>query len=204
MRIVISFMIMMACAACNGSKNENKKEEMKAENTEKSFQAISPKEVNDNFIKLIGDQWMLVTAGDSAKFNTMTASWGCAGYLWNKPVVFIFIRPQRYTFGFLEENKDFTLSFFDEKYREALQICGSVSGRDVNKMEKTDLTPRFTAEGNVTFEEARLVLECRKLYGDFLNPEAFIDKEIFEKVYGKEEGVHKVFVAEIVNVWEKK
>lgn len=190
-------------ASCNTGKEGNKKEKEMA-NEIKTFQQINPKDINENAIRLIGDRWMLVTAGDSSHFNMMTANWGCMGYLWNKPVVFIFIRPQRYTYGFIEENKDFTLSFFNEQHRDALKICGSTSGRDINKVQKTGLTPRFMESGNIAFEEAGLILECRKLYGELLNPEAFIDKEIIEKVYTKEEGIHKIYVAEIVNAWEKK
>lgn len=167
------------------------------------MQLVKPKDITDNYIKLIGDKWMLVTAGDSSRFNTMTASWGGVGYLWNKPVVFVFIRPQRYTFDFLEANDSFTLSFFEEKYRPALSICGSVSGRDTDKVQKTGLTPNVTANGHVTFKEARLVLECKKMYADFLNPEAFINKQIIEDTY-KAKDFHKMYVAEIVNAWEEK
>ncbi|MDR1729989.1 MAG: flavin reductase family protein [Prevotellaceae bacterium] len=170
---------------------------------EKTFQAVNPKEINENAIQLFGDKWTLITAGDSSSFNTMTASWGTMGTLWNKPVVFVFIRPQRYTFEFTERKEGFTLSFFKEEYREALQICGTVSGRDVNKIEKAGITPYFTPGGNVAFKEAYLVLECKKLYADFLDPKAFIDPEIASKIY-PENDFHKVYVAEIVGAWEKK
>ena len=109
---------------------------------------IAPKDIDKNVIKLIGQDWMLVTAGDQEKFNMMTASWGSMGYLWNKPVVMVFVRPQRYTFEFTEKKDEFTLSFFDEKYRHALNVCGSVSGRDVNKVQESGLTPYFTEAGN--------------------------------------------------------
>ena len=101
---------------------------------------IAPKDIDKNVIKLIGQDWMLVTAGDQEKFNMMTASWGSMGYLWNKPVVMVFVRPQRYTFEFTEKKDEFTLSFFDEKYRHALNVCGSVSGRDVNKVQESART----------------------------------------------------------------
>ena len=78
---------------------------------------IDPKQIDENVIRLIGSQWMLVTAGNPAHFNTMTASWGGLGFLWNRPVAFVFIRPQRYTFQFAEENSGLTLSFFGEEYR---------------------------------------------------------------------------------------
>ncbi len=196
-RIIIIGMLAVVFMACYDQKKEDKMEGIG------KMQSVKPKEITDNYIKLIGDKWMLVTAGDSSSFNMMTASWGCAGFLWNKPVVFIFIRPQRHTFGFLEKNEGFTLSFFEEKYRPALSVCGSVSGRDTDKVKASGLTPCKTEGGNVTFKEARLVLECKKLYADFLNPEAFIDQKILESVY-PDKDYHKVYVAEIVNAWEKK
>jgi flavin reductase (DIM6/NTAB) family NADH-FMN oxidoreductase RutF len=173
------------------------------EETNKTFQPVNPREVNENAIRLMGDKWMLVTAGNSSSFNTMTASWGSMGFLWNKPVVFVFVHPQRYTFEFTEREEEFTLSFFREEYREALEICGTVSGRDVNKVEKTGITPYVTPNGNIAFEEAYLVLECRKLYADFLDPEAFLDTAISPEFY-PERNFHRVYVAEVVNAWEKK
>ena len=145
---------------------------------------IEAKNIDKNVIKLICQDWMLVTAGDQEKFNMMTASWGSMGYLWNKPVVMVFVRPQRYTFEFTEKKDEFTLSFFDEKYRHALNVCGSVSGRNVNKVQAT------------------LVLECKKLYTDFLKEEAFLDKKIVDSQYGQKD-FHKVYVAEIVHAWVK-
>ncbi|HBE42259.1 MAG TPA: flavin reductase, partial [Bacteroidales bacterium] len=81
------------------------------------YKLIKPSEIEGNLIDLIASDWMLVTAGDRQKFNTMTANWGGVGHLWNRPVVFVFVRPERYTFRFMEDTKGFTLSFYDEAYR---------------------------------------------------------------------------------------
>ena len=88
-----------------------------------AFKEINPKEIVESPFKLIGDDWALVTAGDREKFNTMTISWGGVGIMWGKPVVFTFIRPQRYTFAFMENGDRYKMSFFDEKYRDALKFC---------------------------------------------------------------------------------
>lgn len=168
-----------------------------------NFEVIKPAAITENFIKLIGSDWMLVTAGKKEHFNTMTASWGGVGFLWNKPVVFVFIRPQRYTFGFIEPEPMFTLSFFTEAYRSALQLCGTKSGRDTDKVAETGLTPMATANGNMFFREAKCVLECKKLYTDDLRPEDFLDKSLAEQWYPAKD-YHKMYVAEIVNAWEKK
>jgi flavin reductase (DIM6/NTAB) family NADH-FMN oxidoreductase RutF len=146
---------------------------------------------------------MLVTAGNSEKFNTMTANWGGAGYLWNRPVVFIFVRPERYTYGFIENSDGFTLSFFDEKYHDALNLCGSKSGRDCNKVAEAGLTPFFTEAGNPAFTEAGLVIECRKLYASRLTKDAFIDSEPLKTHYSTGGNLHKLYSAEIVRVWTR-
>ena len=78
---------------------------------------IAIKDLSENFFEVIGKEWMLVTAGNKDHFNTMTASWGGIGFLWNKPVVYVFIRPERYTFEFIEKSEYFTLSFLGEENR---------------------------------------------------------------------------------------
>lgn len=162
---------------------------------------IKPEDITDNIIKLIGRDWMLVTAGRPGDYNTMTASWGGAGFLWNKPVVFVFVRPERYTYGFMEREDTFTLSFFDGKYRKALSLCGTKSGRDTDKAAETGLTPVEAGNGSVTFSQARLVLECRKLYVSDLKEDKFLDGQIMEKCYDAAHGgLHRVYVAEITGV----
>ncbi len=168
---------------------------------EEKFSIIKPEAIEDNLFKLIGTDWMLVCAGKPDNYNMMTASWGFAGVLWRKPVAVAFIRPQRHTFGFMENNAYYSLNFFGEEHREILNLCGSLSGRDINKMDVDGLTPMETPLGNVSFEEARLVLECRKLYYDDIKPELFQAFEI-EKIYPKKD-YHRFYIGEIVNVWKK-
>lgn len=148
---------------------------------------------------LIGKQWMLITAGDSTNFNTMTASWGGLGWLWNKPVAFIFIRPERYTYQFVEENTHLTLSFFKEDFRKALQICGTLSGRDGDKVAKAGLTPTPVSGDATGFAEARLTLVCEKLFKTPMTEDAFIDKEILERWYNAQPGgsLHDIYVVEV-------
>ncbi len=146
------------------------------------YRQIEPASIEGNLIKRIASDWMLVTAGDKQKFNTMTANWGGMGYLWNKPVVFVFIRPERYTYQFMESSDRFTLSFFDETCRDALNLCGSKSGRDCDKVAEAGLTPHFTELGLPSFSEARLVLECHKLYSHTLTKNDFLDSELSESI----------------------
>lgn len=162
----------------------------------KNFQEITVKDLNENAFKLIGTDWALITAGTEGNLNTMTASWGGVGVLWNKNVAFIFVRPQRYTREFLDNNEYFTLSFFDDM-REALTICGRKSGRDCDKITEAGLTPVFNEQAPY-FDEARLVLVCRKLYCQRLTEDSIIDKSILKEYANKD--FHYMYVAEIEKV----
>ena len=166
-----------------------------------SFINISPTLITDNPFQLIDKEWMLITAGTPESFNTMTASWGGFGILWNKPVVYCFVRPVRYTFEFMEKSEFFTATFFDRKYRKALNFCGANSGRDTDKMAATGLTPLVSPKGSVYFDQARLVLECRKLYFSDIDPENFIDPAI-GKNYPLAD-YHRMYIGEIVNCMQK-
>lgn len=160
-----------------------------------SFQETRPELLSDNPFKLIGADWMLVAAGTLEKFNTMTASWGGFGVLWDRKVCFIFIRPTRYTYEFIERFETFTLSFFEERYRKALQFCGTHSGRDTDKVKGSGLTPKEEG-GFVWFNEARLVIGCKKIYFQDIIPAQFMDPAI-EKMYPKKD-YHRMYVGEIV------
>ncbi len=166
------------------------------------FRTVKPTALQDNVFHSIGSDWMLVTAGTPTDFNTMTASWGGQGVLWNKNVAFAFVRPQRYTFEFMERELYFTLSFFDAAHRSALQYCGSHSGRDVDKMAATGLTPLPTPHGSVAFTQARLVFVCHKLYAQDLAGEHFIVPEVREEVYPTRD-FHRLYVGEIMECWIK-
>lgn len=155
--------------------------------------------MKENVWDLIGKQWMLITAGDENGFNTMTASWGGIGWLWNKPVAFIFIRPERYTHQFVEKSEYVTLSFLPEENRKALQICGTVSGRDTNKVADANLTPEFILNGVVGFAQSRLTLVCKKLFKTSMTEDCFIDKDVLKRWYNDQPGgsLHDVYVVEI-------
>ena len=140
---------------------------------------IAVSQFSDNFFETISKEWMLVTAGNKDAFNTMTANWGGIGFLWNKPVVYVFIRPERYTFGFMEKSDYFTLSFLGEENKSIHKICGSKSGREVDKIKETGL------------------------YTDVLRKENFLDPSVYEQWYTTHGGLHHVYVAEITSAWIK-
>ncbi len=166
-----------------------------------AFRKIAPEAIGDNPFTLIGKDWMLITAGNEEKHNTMTASWGGVGVLWNKPAATVYIRPQRYTLGFVEENEYYSLCFFGEEHRAALNLCGKKSGRDCDKEKETGLTPVFDRQAPY-YQQARLVMICRKLYRQDMTEEAFLDKEVLERNYPGRD-LHRMFIGEIVTVLER-
>jgi flavin reductase (DIM6/NTAB) family NADH-FMN oxidoreductase RutF len=161
------------------------------------FREIKTNAIADNMWKLLKDDWMLVTAGSMDSWNTMTASWGGFGHLWNKDVAFVFIRPTRHTYSFIEKSERLTLSFFDYEWHKALEICGEHSGRDVNKAEMTGLKPLEVKSGYIAFEQAKTIFICNVIAKYDLNSKDFIDSSI-NSHYNND--FHRVYTAEIITI----
>ncbi len=146
----------------------------------------------------IGKEWALLTAGTKSKCNTMTVSWGGVGVIWNKNVVYVFVRESRYTKEFMDNGEFFSLSFFDQKYRSALSYCGAASGRDENKFEKAGLTP--AVRHSIPYpDEANLVFLCHKMAAVPMGEDTLLDKSIMPKFYGDAD-MHTMYVGEIIEV----
>lgn len=164
------------------------------------FQKVDPKELDLNVFSAIDDQWMLITAGNAETCSTMTASWGGLGILWNRPMAIAYIRPQRYTKQFVDENEYFTLSFFPGQYRKELALCGTRSGRDMDKVKECGFTVATAECGAPYFEEAELVFVCRKRMVIPMDPAAMPD-EVKEKHYKGD--YHHMYWGEIVETLKK-
>lgn len=165
------------------------------------FKKITPFELSDGATKLIGKDWGLITAGTKKKYNTMTISWGGIGFLWNKPVTYTFIRPQRYTKEFVDKEEKFSLTFFDEHYRQDLTYLGRTSGKQLDKITQTHLTPLFF-EGIPYLKEAKLVMFCKNLYKQYLTEQAFLFPETIIKNYPNLD-FHMLYISEITSIWIK-
>lgn len=165
-----------------------------------AFTKINIAEKTFNPFELIGKQWMLISAGTVKQWNTMTASWGGVGVIWGKPSVTCYIRQSRYTKEFVDENEYFTLSFLKDGYRDVLNRMGSKSGREIDKMHDSGLTPVFV-DGQPAFEEASLVLVCRKRCAGKIEPEQILHDETLEKWYGDKD-YHSMYIGEIVAAYE--
>ncbi len=167
-----------------------------------SFKKVDITELKFNPFTKIGKEWMLLTGGNMQDFNTMTASWGQLGVLWNKNVLTCYVRPNRHTFSFIENSESFTASFYGEEFRNALSFCGSHSGRDCDKVKETGLTPA-EFDGCVAFEEADMVVVCRKLYSyDFEGKDFLTDDGLNEQFFGKDP-YHRAYISEITAVYVK-
>ena len=165
-----------------------------------TFKRILPTDIPDNVFHLIDKDWFLITAKDpeTGTVNTMTASWGCLGILWNKPVAVVFIRPQRHTLSFVMKSDRLSLSVLPEEYRGALRFCGTKSGRDYDKFKECGITAVSDENGTPYVGESRLVLLGKKLYVGELLESGFLDPELLKNY--KEKDYHSVFVCEIESV----
>lgn len=167
-----------------------------------TFKKVNVEDINENFIKSIGKEWMLVTAGNKEKINTMTASWGFTGVMWGKPTAIAAVRPQRYTMEFIERENYLTLSFLGDN-KAAHSICGKKSGRDTDKINEAGLTPVFDSETNAPyFNEARLVLILKKKYVQPLTKSGFSDETIPNEMYASND-YHNMIYGEIVSAYVK-
>ncbi|MGN0316104.1 MAG: flavin reductase family protein [Fusicatenibacter sp.] len=163
---------------------------------------INVKDLTKNPFSMIGDEWMLITARKGDQVNTMTASWGGVGIMWGKNIATCYIRPQRYTREFVDAGDTFTLSFFDGEQKKAMGYVGRVSGRDEpDKIEKAGLH-LTEVDGQPTFEEASLILVCKKLYVQEMKEACFLGTEEIEKWYPQKD-YHFMYMSEIVKAYEK-
>ena len=142
-------------------------------------------------------KWALLCAGSGEHYNAMTISWGGMGTLWSKPVATVYVKPIRYTYQFMEESEYFTISFYPEKYRDALGLMGSKSGRDCDKAAAAGLTPKEVS-GTVTYEEAEITLLCKKIYSQDLNTEN-MPRDVIRGYY-ETEAPHRMYIGEVVDI----
>ena len=162
-----------------------------------SFRKIEPTELPGNVIDDICNKWMLLAAGKENDFNFMTINWGMMGELWFKPAVTVYVRHSRHTFGYMEDNDLFTLTVLKPGYQKALQLAGSKSGRDIDKLKESGLTAAMV-DGCPTFEEAAYTIVCKKMYAQELPPENCTDMPIFDKAYEGTDDYHKMYIGQIV------
>ena len=164
------------------------------------WKQITPEQISGNLFERIGKQWFLLTAGTPENWNTMTCSWGMGGVMWNRPSVTCYVRQSRHTFGFMQQQDMFTISFFPEAERKKLAFCGSHSGRDCDKAKEAGLTPETLGAG-VGFAEAELVLVCKKRYTAPMQIQD-LPEDVLNSFYSGD-APHQLYIGEILAVYEK-
>lgn len=157
-------------------------------------------EFTTNILSVFDKKWALLTAGDSDRFNTMTISWGGLGTLWGKPVATVYVRISRYTHEFMDANEFFTVSFYPEECKQILGVLGSKSGRDMDKMKESGLTPVQAGE-SMSFKEAEVTLVCRKLFKQQLDV-ANMPEDVAKAMY-EGQAPHDMYIGEIVDIIRK-
>ena len=176
-------------------------------NFEQLFLQITPEEITDNVFTLVGKDFYVITAGKEEQSNSMIASGGGMGLLFKKPTTWCTLRSDRYTLEMIQKENTYTISYFPNEYREQMFFLGSKSGRDSDKMNEVNLTPVQTTSGDMSYKEARLILECRLTQittpnpSDFYTPEA---KDYLKEAYKTESDFRKYVFGEITCVWVKK
>ena len=166
------------------------------------FIEVKPENFQVSPFEMIGNEWMLITAGTPEQLNTMTASWGGLGVMWAKNVSYVVIRPQRFTKEFIDSNDSLSLCFFDSSFKKQLGYLGTVSGRDEDKIKNAQLTVCYE-DGVPYFDEAKTVIICKKLYSQEYKPECFIDTELDSKFYAAADH-HTLYISEILKIMNRK
>jgi len=186
---------MMSCT-------KNKQEKPAECLRDRNWQEIAPTEIEPNAIRLISDDWLVLSAGKEGDMNLMTISWGGIGELWGRPVFTVYVSTNRHTFGFMEKNDYFTVTHFPEAMRPELAYLGRASGRDEDKVAGAGLTVEFTPLGNPVYAEADLAIECRKLYARQFDRDR-LPEDVRQWYDESGLGIHYMYVGEIVRVLKK-
>lgn len=168
-----------------------------------SLQALEVKKLPAELFQAFATRDALLTAGDRTGCNTMTIGWCQLGRIWGKLNCTVLVRPERYTYQFMEQSRYFTVSLLPRDAKEALALCGSKSGREVDKIRECGLTVRYGAGDAPFFEEAEMVLVCEKIYTQDVKEENVLNRDIIMPYYGEYGDFHRIYTGRIVEAYMK-
>jgi flavin reductase (DIM6/NTAB) family NADH-FMN oxidoreductase RutF len=192
-------------AACNTQTTQTK--EVKDKSFLELFQQVDPAKITDNVFKLVGQDFTVITAGTELNYNSMTASWGGWGILFNEPATWCMLRANRYTLEFIRQENMYTMCYFDDAYKDQVMLFGSASGRNSDKMKQHTLTPVETPERGIAYKEARLIIECELEEITTVAPDDFytVDARTFvTEAYAEAYDYHKLVFGKITGMWLRK
>jgi flavin reductase (DIM6/NTAB) family NADH-FMN oxidoreductase RutF len=179
-------------------------ENVKEKAFDELFTPIEPREMTGNVFKLVGEEYTVITAGTGEDYNSMTASFGGWGILFNAPTTWCFLRASRYTLEYIRRERRYTMTYFDEPYRDQVMLFGTLSGRDSDKMKRHALTAVKTPAGNIAYKEARLIIECELTGITTVQPGDFYTEEgrsFIVTAYEEVKEYHKLVFGKITSVW---
>ena len=210
----VTLLAMILFFSCNNTEKDNSlssetqipvsAEEIRNRSFDELFKKITENEIPESVFKLVGEDFTVLTSGNENDFNSMVASWGGWGILFNKPTTWCFLRANRYTLDYIKREHTYTMAYFDDSYKEQIMAFGTQSGRNTGKMKETSLSPVVTPSGSVSFKEAKLIIECRLTEMTTVKPEDFYSqegKEFITEAYQEANEYHKILFGEITGVW---
>jgi flavin reductase (DIM6/NTAB) family NADH-FMN oxidoreductase RutF len=183
------------------------REEIQSRPFEELFSPIEAKDIPGDVFTHVGTDYTVITAGNPEHYNSMVASWGGWGILFNQPSTWCFLRSSRYTLELMRKEQTYTMTYFDEAYKEDIILFGMKSGRDTDKMKESQLTSVQTPAGNMTYKEARLILECKLTEVTTVSPGDFYTEEgrqFITDAHAETNDYHKLVFGEITAVWLRK
>lgn len=180
-------------------------EQAMEERSRTSYVSISPEDLDENIFRLVGKDFTVITAGEDP--NSMVASWGGVGIMFNKPVTWCFLRANRYTLEKIRETGTYTMCYFPDQYKGDIMQFGTRSGRNTDKMDQTKLTPFLTPDGYPAYQEARIIIECKLIAASTVSKDEFYTDEaktFLQEGYDEAKDWHKLVYGEITNILIKK
>ncbi|MDR2917208.1 MAG: flavin reductase [Tannerella sp.] len=218
---VLTALISSGCNCNNSEKAEQKqenettvaaktilsREEIQTRSFDELFKSIEAKNMPGDVFTLVGSDYTVITAGNPSLYNSMVAGWGGMGILFNKPATWCMLRANRYTLEVMRNEKTYTMSYFDDTYKDDIMLFGTKSGRDSDKMKESKLSSVQTPSGNMTYKEAKLIIECKLTEVTTVSPNDFYSEEGRQFVvdaYEEVKDYHKIVFGEITNVWVRK
>jgi flavin reductase (DIM6/NTAB) family NADH-FMN oxidoreductase RutF len=146
------------------------------------------------------DAFLSVKNEDRA--NTMTISWGNVGYEWGKPIFTVMVRHSRFTHELIEKSGEFTVSIpMKDGLKKALAICGSKSGRNIDKFEAANITAVEGRKVNAPIiANCDMYYECKIVYKHDMNP-ALLSEDILKTSY-IDGDLHTIYYGEIVDCYQ--
>lgn len=170
-----------------------------------AYKAVAAEDFDENIFNLVGKDFTVITAGENP--NSMVASWGGVGIMFNKPVTWNFLRANRYTLEKIRETGTYTMCYFPDQYKGDIMQFGTKSGRNTDKMAQTKLTPMTTPDGYPAYQEAKIIIECKLIAASTVSKDEFYTEEsktFLQEGYDDAKDWHKLVYGEITNIYIKK